>query len=330
MARIERLISQNRQWAIPDDPNRMSPEDLEGLAERIRAHAGKLFWNPAAGRFVACIGPEGVAHDYGYTIVNLEAIHYGFATAEQARSIFDWLDGRRSIEDDTSQGADIYRWRFGPRCSTKRNTEWYSGMWDPQAVPFGDQVQDGGGVLGFSFFDLMARLLTLGPDDAYRRLSAIAAWFDEVQAEGGYRAYYAKPGRGTLQGGGPPGGLGLDHEFVESVLVPQVMLYGFLGFQPGMDGFRVEPRLPSRWTSLTISRVRYHGLVMDVAAGRKGVRVTVRGGKVSAPIKWLLPSEGSWKATVTQPGKRARTQKVPSTGLTVPPQTGTTVRLDRT
>ena len=35
---------------------------------------------------------------------------------------------------------------------------------------------------------------------------------------------------GTLQGGGTAGGLGLDAEFFESVLVPQVMLEGFLGF----------------------------------------------------------------------------------------------------
>jgi hypothetical protein len=44
-------------------------------------------------------------------------------------------------------------------------------------------------------------------------------------------------------GGGPPGGLGIDEEFMESVLVPQVMLYGFLGFEPTAEGwfFRIEP-----------------------------------------------------------------------------------------
>ncbi|MFM1904016.1 MAG: hypothetical protein RLZZ440_1916, partial [Planctomycetota bacterium] len=55
-----------------------------------------------------------------------------------------------------------------------------------------------------------------GPDDAWRRLAAITEWFASVQAAGGYRAYYAVPGRGSLQGGGTPGGLGCDMEFLES------------------------------------------------------------------------------------------------------------------
>ena len=34
-----------------------------------------------------------------------------------------------------------------------------------------------------------------------------------------YRDYYkAHPSKGVLQGGGPPGGLGLDEEFVENLL----------------------------------------------------------------------------------------------------------------
>ncbi len=76
-------------------------------------------------------------------------------------------------------------------------------------------------VLGFSYHDLMARIKTKGADDAWMRLQAILNWFVEVEAEGGYRAYYEKPGRGLLQGGGPPGGLGMDQEFLESVLVPK-------------------------------------------------------------------------------------------------------------
>jgi hypothetical protein len=42
------------------------------------------------------------------------------------------------------------------------------------------------------------------------------------------------------------GGLGLDQEFFESVLVPQVMLYGFMGLEPNADGFEVSPRLPKK------------------------------------------------------------------------------------
>ncbi|MCB1089077.1 MAG: hypothetical protein KDM63_18725, partial [Verrucomicrobiae bacterium] len=120
------------------------------------------------------------------------------------------------------------------------------------------------------FHDVMARLHTNGPDDAWKRLREILAWFREVQSEGGYRAYYAKPGRGTLQGGGPAGGLGMDQEFLESVLVPQVMLYGFLGFQATDDGYEVHPRLPKDCPSLTISDIRFQDRVLTITTHANG------------------------------------------------------------
>ena len=57
-----------------------------------------------------------------------------------------------------------------------------------------------------------------------RRLQEIIAWFDEVQAAGGYRAYYDGSREGTLQGGGTAGGLGLNQEFFESVLEIMIVL----------------------------------------------------------------------------------------------------------
>ncbi|MFO0014444.1 MAG: hypothetical protein ACK553_17055 [Planctomycetota bacterium] len=111
----------------------------------------------------------------------------------------------RGLACPTSQGRDIDRWRFAPRASTKRNIDTYGWGWsNSESIPWGDQVQDGGAVLGLSYFDLMARLAVLGLDDAWARLKDILAWNREVESEGGYRAYYAKPGRGVLQGAARP------------------------------------------------------------------------------------------------------------------------------
>jgi hypothetical protein len=278
MADLERAISAHPEWKIPDGPHRFDSNDLDKHAQEIKDHAGKLFWNPKTGRFVAAIDIDGKSHDFGYTFINCEAIYYGFATTAQAHSILDWLSGRRIVAGDTAQGPDIYHWRFAPRTSTVRNLDYYGAQWAAETFPFGGEVEDGGAVLGFSYHDLMARLATLGPDDAWHRLSAITDWFDEVQAEGGYRKYYAKPGRGSLQGGGVLGGLGIDYEFYESVLVPQVMLYGFLGFQPQIDGFSIDPKLPKDWPSLTITRIAIHGLVLDISATHNSVRIVCRAG----------------------------------------------------
>jgi hypothetical protein len=273
-SRLEAAIESNSNWLVAAPDSRFSSSKLSQLASEVRQDFQQRFWSPANGRFVGWVDMDGKSYDYGFSFVNLEAIYYGLASDEQARTIFQWLNGQRQVDGDTSSGEDIYRWRFAPRATTRRNVETYCWVWSgPESIAWGDQVQDGGAVLGFSYHDLMARIKTLGPDDAWRRLQAIIQWFDEVQAEGGYRAYYAKLGRGLLQGGGPPGGLGLDHEFLESVLVPQVMLYGFLGFQPTASGIELNPKLPSDWPSLTIKGINIHGFIVNVTAQQNGTVV---------------------------------------------------------
>ncbi|MDG3004440.1 glycosyl hydrolase family 65 protein [Paludisphaera mucosa] len=307
-ADVEAAIAAHPEWAIPADGGPFPPEALRTLAAAVKAKFGATFWEAATGRFAGWRDRDGKAYDYGFVFVNTEAVAYGLATDEQARAVFDWLDGRRVVAGDTSQGEDIYHWRFGPRSTTRRNVETYTWVWsNPEGIPWGGQVQDGGAVLGFSYFDVMGRLRTLGPDDAWKRLRTILDWFGEVQSEGGYRAYYAKPGRGTLQGGGPAGGLGLDQEFMESVLVPQVMLYGFLGVEPRPGGLKIDPRLPSTWPSLTITRVQAQGHVLDLAAEPDVVRLTARVVDGSEFSVWL--PEGRWEVTSEGAAPRAFTSK---------------------
>jgi hypothetical protein len=105
-------------------------------------------------------------------------------------------------------------------------------------------------------------------------LKEILAWFDETQAAGGYREYYKDPSRGTMQGGNVPGGLGLDKEFFESILVPQVMIYGFLGLRPSADGLSLDPRLPRDWPELAVTRVHLHDRVLDISVRGQTVSVT--------------------------------------------------------
>jgi len=294
LAGIEQQIADHPEWRIPDDEWRFDPRELRVHAKAVKDHAGRLFWNDKTGRFVAAIDSTGKAWDYGFTFVNCEAVYYGFATDRQARSIADWLDGKRRIKGDTSVGADIYRWQFGPRSTTRRNVEWYSSVWRrPEHIPWGGQVQDGGAVLGFSYYDLMSRLQVNGPDNTWRRLREIVAWFDEVRAAGGYREYYKTPGRGTLQGGGKAGGLGMDHEFFESALVPQVMLYGFLGVRPRMDGLAVNPRLPRDWPKLTVTQIALHDQTISITAISRSIRILAIEGQ-PAPDRRLYPPPGRW------------------------------------
>jgi hypothetical protein len=309
LADLEEGIRNHPEWCIETGAEAFEPEDLRRHAEEVRAYGQQRFWNPATGRF-GTLDLDGRLYDYGFTFLNNEAVCYGFASPDQARSIHTWINGERVVPGDTSTGPDIYHWRFGPRSTTKRNIDYYFWAWsNPESIPWGYQVQDGGAVLGWSYHDLTRRLICGGPDDAAARLGEILRWFDETQAEGGYRAYYAKdPSRGTMQGGNVPGGLGLDREFFESILVPQVMLYGFMGFAPRVDGFAVRPRLPATWSELTITRVGLHGHVLDLKAARDGV-VSVSGSGPENVALWVEVPEGV--KLEAGPGIQVRTRQQP-------------------
>jgi hypothetical protein len=278
MAELERIVAEHPEWEVagPPDP-RLEPGVLTAISETVRRTVRSSFWNPTTRRFVACVDVDGHAHDYGFTFVNLEAIHYGIASPEQSVAILAWLDGLRVVDGDTATGPDVYHWRFAPRATTRRNVDWYGWYWhSPESIPWGGQVQDGGAVLGFSYFDVMARLAVRGPDDAWRRLRSILDWFAEVQDAGGYRAYYDGSRAGTLQGGGTAGGLGMDQEFFESALVPQVMIDGFLGFRPRPDGFSLDPRIPEDWSSLVVDGVRFHDHVLRIEVTGLDVQIRSR------------------------------------------------------
>jgi hypothetical protein len=289
LAAIEEIVAAHPEWNVPAD-GAYDRADLRRHAQEVKDYFGKRFWNEATGRF-GTVDLDGQLHDYGFTFLNNEAVVLGIATPAHAKSIYEWMSGTRTVAGDTATGADIYHWRFGPRSTTRRNVDYYFWAWsNPEAIPWGYQVQDGGAVLGWSYYDLMTRLKTAGPDDAAARLAEIATWFDETQAEGGYRTYYGKdPARGTMQGGNVAGGFGLDKEFFESVLVPQVMLYGFLGFRPTLDGFAIDPQLPSDWPELTITRIHLHDYVLDVTATRDGGLKIAGTGPADKPLMIHAP-----------------------------------------
>ena len=296
-AALEEAIASHPEWGVTS-AEAFNPLDLRQHAQAVRDFGTRQFWNPLTGRF-GTVDLDGVLHDYGWTFLNHDAVDYDFATPAQANSISDWISGRRIVEGDTATGADIYHWRMAPRTSTRRNLDYYYWGWSkPETYPWGYEVEDGGAVLGFSYQDLICRLKTNGPDDAWRRLREILAWFDDTQAAGGYRAFYSK-GRdqGTLQGGNDPGGLGLDMEFFEGILVPQVMLYGFMGFQPTPDGFRLNPRLPRAWSELRITRVHYRDVVLELSAKADGTSHIRTDHDSELPVLIQLPA-GRWRASV--------------------------------
>ena len=114
MADLEEQISRHPEWCIATGADAFDPADLRRHASEVKEYGTKRFWNEKTGRF-GTVDLDGQLHDYGFTFLNNEAVYYRFATAEQAQSIHAWMSGARVLSEDTSQGADIYHWRFGPR-----------------------------------------------------------------------------------------------------------------------------------------------------------------------------------------------------------------------
>jgi len=295
MAEIEEAILKHPEWNIPRGALAIDPKELREHAEKVREKAQSLFWDTDKKRFVACIDRNGDKHDYGFTFLNLDCIWYGIASNEQASEILKWLNGERIIENDTSQGTDIYHWRFGPRATTLRNIDWYVFCWtSPEKIPWGGQVQDGGAVLGFTFYDLWARLHVLGPDNLWQRLKEIVEWEKEVRNAGGYRKYYEEGKQGTtLQGCNTPGELGIDCEFFESSLLPSIFVYGLMGISPKPDRLEITPQLPTNLNSITIKNLKYREAILNITATHNNLNVEVIKNISSFPvcIKYVNPKQ---------------------------------------
>jgi hypothetical protein len=296
MAELERVVKK-RGIHVPDvsviGPDnktviryKETPESLTKLAARVKKNIETRFWNPETGRFGRNIDVNGKLYDYGWLQHNLFALAMGIGTKAQRDSIVSWVNGSRIVNGDTSTGADIYHWRFGPRISTKRNEDYYYWAWphdrknEPGNVQFdwGNQMQDGGAVPFTSCYDLMARCSTGRQseiDKAYDRTLEIKAWYDDVKSAGGtgpefYRKYYdGHPERGRQQSPNP-GGLGLDHEFLsDSSLGTEFLFHAFLGIDSTEDGIiDIAPKVPSQLDKLGCENVYYRGNHLKIEAGR--------------------------------------------------------------
>lgn len=291
MAAAEEVIARNPGWNIPRGALAFDAEELRAHAGDVREKTIEMFWDEEKGRYIGAIDARGVRWDYGFTFVNLEAMWYGVAPLEQRQAIYRWLDGETIVEGDTSTGEDIYFHRFGPRITTKRNIEWYGqGWWAPEDIPWGEQIQDGGAVLGFTFYDWWGRLRTKGIDDAWERVKVFGEYLEDVREEGGFRQYYDNRGL-SMQGGGTPGGIGVDYEFLESSIPPAFVPYGMIGMNPLGDALELNPALPAELPSVSASNIMYWGARMDVTVTHDSITIDLKD-RTFEPIRLVLP--GTW------------------------------------
>ncbi|MCQ2449825.1 MAG: hypothetical protein MJ132_06520 [Clostridia bacterium] len=263
------------------------------------------FFDEKKGRFIEGFNMRGDVVDYGSTVFNDMAVWSGLATEKQAKSIVEWLSGKRTVEGDDSTGKDIYKFRFAPRTTTVKNSIQYTtGHANEASFPYGSSVQDGGAIAFTSFYDIMMRLKVTGTDDAFKRLTDIQKWYLEVYDYSAknfgssqfYRAYYQQKGL-ALQGGGTAGALGLDTEFLENAILYATVPFGFFGLNSSKAGvLTVNPSLPKALTFWRMENLMFCGVKYDLEIGSDYVLLeSVRGNTAGLCVEVCM------KTTVKQP-----------------------------
>ncbi|MEA3432572.1 MAG: peptidoglycan DD-metalloendopeptidase family protein, partial [candidate division WOR-3 bacterium] len=221
------------------------------MAEQAKTAYNDTFWSTSTNRYVGAIDRLGNVHDYGFTFVNIQALAAGIGDSDQANQIYNWLDSN-----------DIYsKWVFAP----KSNTSSTKDLWripDNNVYEWEKQIQDGGGNLYVSGYDVIARAKYLGADNAYGRFKDILERYSEPdKLTGGSPTIFNE----TIQGGSDgPGSLGImSHEFPESGIAGSSFLYAFIGMEPKADGLHISPRLPAGQEYIGAKNINYRGMNLN-------------------------------------------------------------------
>lgn len=240
-------------------------------------------WNPKTGRFISGIRKDnGALLDYGFVYWNEEAVSAGIGTDAQVKSVLDWVSGKRTVEGDTSVGEDIYFYEFAPRSTTLKNVADYGFYYTSPG--YSTQVQDGGAVMCWSYYDLMARKTAYGADDTFARLKNIQTWYEKVLEAGGegvnfYNDYYMYLDDGTgvwilQQSTGSNGAIGLDTEFLESIMLINVIPNAFFGMSATeYNVLSLTNELPSALNWLKIDNLLYGGVRYSARLDRNTITI---------------------------------------------------------
>jgi hypothetical protein len=191
-------------------------------------------------------------------------------------------------------------------------------------IKYGEvQVQNGGAIMYTTFYDLMSRMKTYGADDAFQRLSAIKDWYKNVYdwyvqsdiyqthpdrfywdyyGKGNWenpenKIYYPQNGiKGMSERNDGGGIVGIDGEFLESILPMAAIPYGFFGVD-SLNGktLQVQPQLPTSLKYWCIENLAFGGVKYDLTIFDKCAMInSVRGNCEGLNIQVVLdaPEDG--------------------------------------
>lgn len=260
---------------------------FKNLQKTAKEKFNETFWDDEVGRYISSVNVRGERLDFGHTFVNQFAVYYGLADEKQQKLIFDWLDGSRIIEGDTSTGSDIYDyWGLGARTNTCNmdkyredypNGPWYvwdhGGALDPtKEGAYGGNITNGGFSMFFWYFDLVGRIRNGQADWAYEKYSYLMNEFNKNRYKSSKHFHLIFDGIY-----GPDTGL-----------LSLVVKDGFMGISVGVEELTISPALPSAMTWARINDYVYEGVKYTIEVNKDCKRAVMEetsdgGKKITVP-----------------------------------------------
>ena len=262
---------------------------LEKLAVDVKEIFNEKYWSEETGRYIACIDTNGRAVDYGLTFHNFEILKYGLADGEKARSILDWVDGKRIIPGEDRTGSDIFSYskimglvegtasqdiaarglRLAAVTNTiainnpenqMRNVAWWHApaginVWGSAA--YGKHLENGGYIFYPVFYELMARTEYEGAQSATDRLYEIGKVYEYNRLVSDAAAVQST---NWLEG--------LIGEYPENGLVPTAYLYGLMGISAEHDGLHIAPKFNDVYEYMGVKEMSYGGKAYAIQVNR--------------------------------------------------------------
>ena len=276
--------------------NTEAAEEYTQLAEKIRRVFNETFWDNEKGRYITSININGTRLDFGITFISFMAVAAGLASDEQARRVYEWIDGERVIEGDTSTGADIYNFKVAARSNTVAietveedglHYWWYNGHSFNDVLPghwslYGQQMQNGGVIFYTSYYDIAGRSF-LSADNAIGRFNVIMDEFHKDSLRRDPRTQWG------------PYLVSINGEFPESGLVPYSFVSQIVGITPQVKGLEIRANIPSDMNYAGVSEYRCFGRTygIEVVKALDAPEMTFDGEKYVVKV----PADGAYYIT---------------------------------
>jgi hypothetical protein len=285
--------------------------ELTNLAQDVNDGYNEIFWNGDV--YIQVIDVEGNSHNYDATYLNFEAINYGLATPERASHIIDYFTNKVSGSGE----KDIFsKWVIAPRSYGDINPNnndggWWIKIYNPLA--YDDQVQYGGTIFFYAYYEMMSRIKGKDSDNAYGRLKEIMNRFNQPDHLSGGEPLI----NGETMQHGKEGSLGLWGEFPENGIVPTIALYGFMGTEMDKDGLHITPNLPAELETLGIQKFNYNDMNLTIDTTATSVRISTTD---TSPYTWTINGGTALTApfdvtTSITPGETVTLQKTTETTI---------------